>query len=394
MTDTTPNLFRRIPWPETASRPMGTPLQPSVVYASESPDMLDAQYGGTLPGYTYAREGHPNADVLATMIDRLEGAEGGLVTGSGMAAVAAVLLGLCRAGDHVVGADQLYGRSLRMMRSDLPRFGVTTSLADPTDVCAMADALRPETRLVLVEVVSNPTLRVADMAGIARLCRERGVLLAVDNTFTTPRGWRPFEHGADIVIHSVTKLLAGHSDATLGYVSARDPALRDAIRVFAVTAGLTPSPFDCWLAERGLYTFPLRYDRAEANAARLADCLAGLRGVRRVLYPLRPDHPDHNRAAALLGQRGGNMISFEIEGGREAANRLTRGAPGLAFAPTLGDVATTLSHPASSSHREIGAEARAALGISEGFFRVSVGVEEFDLLREDFTAAIAAATTG
>ena len=389
---TEPNLIRRTPWPDTASRPLGTPLQPSVVYTSESPDMLDAQYSGALPGYTYAREGHPNADVLATMIDRLEGAEGGLITGSGMAAVMAVLLGLCRAGDHVLGADQLYGRSLRMMRDDLPRFGIATSLADPTDAAAFAAALRPETRLVLVEVVSNPTLRVADMEGIARLCRERGVLLAVDNTFTTPRGWQPFAHGADVVIHSVTKLLAGHSDATLGYVAARDPALRDAIRAFAVTTGLTASPFDCWLAERGLYTFPLRYDRAEANAAQLADHLAGLPGVRRVLYPLRPDHPDHNRAAALLGGRGGNMVSFEIEGGRAAANRLTRGAAQLAFAPTLGDVGTTLSHPASSSHRGLTAEARAATGISEGFFRVSVGVEPFELLRDDFTAAIAAAS--
>jgi cystathionine gamma-synthase len=391
LTDPVPNLIRRTPWPDSASRPMGTPLQPSVVYASDSPDMLDAQYSGGQPGYTYAREGHPNADVLASMIDRLEGAEGGLITGSGMSAVAAVLLGLCRAGDHVLGADQLYGRSLRMMRDDLPRMGIATALADPTDAAAFAAALRPETRLALVEVVSNPTLRVADMEGIARVCRARGVLLAVDNTFTTPRGWRPFDHGADIVIHSVTKLLAGHSDVTLGYVATRDPSLREAIRVFAVTAGLTPSPFDCWLAERGLYTFPLRYDRAETNAARLADHLAGLPGVRRVLYPLRPDHPDHNRAVALLGARGGNMVSFEVEGGREAANRLTRGAPQLAFAPTLGDVGTTLSHPASSSHRSLTPEARAALGISEGFFRVSVGVEEFDLLREDFTAAISAA---
>ncbi len=387
----TPNLVRRTPWPESASRPVGTPIQPSVVYASDSPDALDAQYEGRAEGYTYAREGHPNADVLAAMIDRMEGAEGGLITGSGMAAVTAVLLGACRAGDHVVGGDQLYGRSLRLLRDDLPRLGIATSLADPTDAEAMAAALRPETRLVLVEVVSNPTLRVADMEGIARLCRDRGVLLAVDNTFTTPRGWQPFAHGADIVIHSVTKLLAGHSDATLGYVAARDPDLRAAIRTLAVTMGFTPSPFDCWLAERGLYSFPLRYDRAEENAARLADHIAGLPGVARVLYPLRPDHPDHNRAAGLLGDRGGNMVSFEIAGGRAAANRLTRAAPQIAFAPTLGDIGTTLSHPASSSHRGLTPEARAALGITEGFFRVSVGVEDVELLRRDFATAIAAA---
>ncbi len=389
MTDS-PNPIRRGPFPPSASRPVGTPLQPSVVYAAESPDALDAQYEGRARGYAYAREGHPNADVLAGMIDGLEGAEGGIVTGSGMAAVAAVMMGLCRAGDHVLGGDQLYGRSLRMMREDLPRLGIATDLVDPTDAGAVAAAIRPETRLMLVEVVSNPTLRVADMEGIARVCADRGVLLVVDNTFTTPRGYRPFDHGADIVVHSVTKLLAGHSDATLGYAAARDPALREAMRVFAITAGLTPSPFDCWLAERGLYSFALRYDRAEANAARLADHLASLPGVTRVLYPTRPDHPDHNRATALLGARGGNMVSFEITGGRDAANRLVRAAPQIAFAPTLGDVATTLSHPPSSSHRALTPEARAALGISEGFFRVSVGVEDIDRLLGDFTTAIAA----
>jgi cystathionine gamma-synthase len=388
------SLIRRTPWPVSASRPLGSPIQPSVVYASPDPDTLDAQYSGTTPGYTYAREGHPNADVLARKIDMLEGATGGLVTGSGMAAVTAALMGVLGAGDHVLGGDQLYGRSLRLLTHDLPRLGIATTLADLTDAGAVEAALRPGTKLILIEVVSNPTLRVADLPAIARIARERGILLAVDNTFTTPRGIRPFEHGADIVVHSVTKILAGHSDATLGYVAAKDAGIRHAIRDFAITAGLTPSPFDCWLAERGLFTFELRYDRAEANAAALAEHLAGLPGVRRVLYPTRPDHPDHNRAAALLGARGGHMVSFEIAGGRAAANRLTRAAHGIAFAPTLGDIGTTLSHPASSSHREVAAEARAAAGITEGFFRVSVGVEEIGLLTEEFGAAIAAAAAG
>jgi cystathionine gamma-synthase len=328
------------------------------------------------------------------MIDELEGVTGGIVTGSGMAAVTAALLGVLRAGDHLIGGAQLYGRSLRMLTQDLPRLGIATSLADPTDAGAVAAAIRPETRMILIEVVSNPTLRVADLAGIARLAKARGLLLVVDNTFTTPRGIRPFAHGADIVLHSVTKILAGHSDATLGWVAARDPGLAEAMRVFAVTTGLTASPFDCWLAERGLYTFPLRYDRAEANAAALADHLAGLPGVETVLYPTRPDHPDHDRARALLGGRGGHMVSFRLRGGREVANRLTRAAPRLAFAPTLGDVATTLSHPASSSHRSQSAEARAANGITEGFFRVSVGIEPIEALKAEFTAAIAAAVGG
>ncbi len=384
-------LLRGLPWPDSTSRPLGSPIQPSVVYASDSPDALDAQYEGRAQGYTYAREGHPNADTLAARIDGLEGAEGGIVTGSGMAAVTLALLGACGAGDHVLGGDQLYGRSLRLMTEELPRLGIETSLADPTDSAAIAAALRPNTRLVLIETVSNPTLRIADLAGIAALCRARGILLAVDSTFSTPRALRPLEHGADLVIHSVTKLLAGHSDATLGYLAARDPDLRARLRVCAVTMGLTPSPFDCWLAERGLLSFALRHDRAEANAARLADHLAGLPGVRRVIYPGRADHPDHARAQTLLGPRGGTMLSFEIAGGRAAANALTRAASQIAFAPTLGDIGTTLSHPASSSHRALSHEARAAIGISEGFFRVSAGVEEGDWLAAQFTAAIAAA---
>jgi cystathionine gamma-synthase len=278
-------IVRRRALVEGVSRPVVTPIQPSVVYASPSIDMLHAQYEGRETGYTYAREGHPNATLLAEKVDALEGAEGGLVTGSGMAAVSAALMGVLKAGDHVIGANQLYGRSLRLMNQDLARFGIGTSLADPTDVEAMRAAIRPETRMILVEVVSNPTLRVADMEGIAALAQDAGVILAVDNTFTTPRAWRPFEHGADIVIHSITKLLAGHSDVTLGYVAARDPAMRRAIYDFAVTIGLTPSPYECWLAERGMYTFPLRYDRAEANAKALADHLAGIRRSRACFIP-------------------------------------------------------------------------------------------------------------
>ena len=208
------SLIRPVPLPHSASRPVVTPLSPSVVYSSDTPDALDAQYEGRVQGYTYAREGHPNADVVARRMDALEGYENGTVLGSGMAAVSAVLLGLLKTSDHVVGGNQLYGRSLRMMAEDLPRMGITTSLADPADVDAMAAAIRPETKMILVEVVSNPTLRLADIQGLAQLARDKGVLLVVDNTFTTPRGFRPVDWGADIVIQSLTKLLAGHSDVT------------------------------------------------------------------------------------------------------------------------------------------------------------------------------------
>ncbi|MBT0956883.1 aminotransferase class I/II-fold pyridoxal phosphate-dependent enzyme [Alphaproteobacteria bacterium KMM 3653] len=381
---------RRTPWPEAAGRALATPMQPSVVYTSGSPDELDAHYEGSEQTYAYAREGHPNADVLAAKLDAMEGGQGGIVVGSGMAAITAVVLGLCQAGDHVLGGNQLYGKSLKMLGTDLPRLGIATSTADFTDVAAVEAAIRPETKLILLEVVSNPTIRVADVTGIAALAKKHGILLAVDNTFTTPRSFRPFDHGADVVIHSVTKILAGHSDATLGYACALLPEHNAALAMASSTWGLTASPFDCWIAERGLYSFDLRYDQAERNAAALADHLVGLKGVKRVLYPTRADHPDAPRGAELLGARGSHMVSFEIEGGRAEANRLVRAVPELPFAPTLGDVATTISHPCTSSHRLLSAEALAELGINEGFFRISVGIEETDMILGSFTRALEA----
>ncbi len=403
MRDDTPSrgagsIVRRTPWPQSSSAPVVTPLSPSVVYASADADHLDAQYEGGQPGYTYAREGHPNADVLARKIDWLEGVTpdmgAGLVVGSGMAAVGMMFLALLKPGDHIVAADQLYGRSLRMLSEDLPRLGYGVTFADASDADAIAAAVTEQTRIIHVETVSNPTLRIADMAGIAAVARTHGCLLAVDNTFTTPRAFRPFDHGADIVVHSVTKLLAGHSDVTLGYVAARTQELMAAITTSAITFGATPSPFDCWLAERGLHTFELRYDQAERNAAELAEFLCDAPGVRRVLFPGRADHPDARHRAGVLGNRTANMVSFELEGGRAEANDFVRAATQIPFAPTLGDVATTLSHPASSSHRALTPDARAALGITEGFFRVSVGVEDIELLKSEFAVALRAATAG
>jgi len=384
--------------PASASRPVVPPLHPSVVYASPSADALDAQYDGRLAGYTYAREGHPNADMLAEKIDWLEGGEGGLVTGSGMAALSAMFLGLLSRGDHVLAGDQLYGRSLRMLTQDLPRLGIETSFADAGNADAMAAALRPNTRIILVEAVSNPTLRVADMQGIAAMAARSEALLAVDNTFTTPAMFRPLESGADIVINSITKFLAGHSDVTLGYVTARDTDHRQAMRDAAVTWGLTPSPFDCWLADRGLHSFDLRFAAAERSAAAIADHLSGYipggAGIRRVLYPGRADHPDHDRAQTLFGGRYGNMVTFEITdgetaGGRDQVNAFIKAAAGIPFAPTLGDIGSTLSHPASSSHRGLSADGRAALGIGEGMFRLSVGIEPVEMLIEELDAALA-----
>lgn len=388
MTDNHRSIVRRTLWPESASSPVVPPLCPSVVYRSADADELDDQYEGRISGYTYAREGHPNASILADKIDWLEGANGGTITGSGMAAVSAALLALLKQGDHIVAGNQLYGRSLRLLSQDLPRLGVSCTFADASDAASVDAAMQPHTRLILVEVVSNPTLRVADMDAITRIARKHNALLMVDNTFTTPRAFRPFEHGADIIVHSVTKMLAGHSDVTLGYVSARDDTINQALHDCVVTWGLTPSPFDCWLAERGLNSFELRFDRAQENAVQLAGHIAGIEGVEAVIYPGRPDHPDHKLAEALLNGNYGNMVSFRLSGDRRRINAFARAAAPIPFAPTLGDIGTILSHPASSSHRALTVEQRAGLGITEGFIRVSVGVEDIQLLKRDLSAAI------
>ena len=349
---------------------------------------MNGVYEGQEQGFTYAREGSPNAELLAAKIAALEGADSGLITSSGMSAVGAIVLGLLKAGDHIVASNQLYGRTLRLVSQELPRLGFATDLVDATNVAVVEGAIGPKTRLVLVEVVSNPLLRVVDIAALADVTRSRGVLLVVDNTFPTPLALRPLSHGADVVFHSITKMLAGHSDVTLGAVcTSREltTPIRDAI----VTWGLNGSPFDCWLAERGMNTLELRVARANANAAALAGFLGAQSAVERVFYPGRPDHPDHAVARKLFGDQYGNMVTFELTGGRDAVNRFMRRLDSIPFAPTLGDVSTIISHPAVTSHRGLTADAREALGIREGTIRVSVGVEELSLLQDEFRAALA-----
>tara|TARA_B100000963_G_scaffold269702_1_gene237863 strand:- start:349 stop:1182 length:834 start_codon:yes stop_codon:yes gene_type:complete len=266
------------------------------------------------------------------------------------------------------------------MREDLPRFGIQTSFADPTNIESVKSEIRRNTKMILIECVSNPTLRVADIEGISNLCKRNNILLAVDNTFTTPACIKPFEYGADFVIHSITKLLSGHSDTTLGYVSSKNQNKMEAIYNFSVSIGATPSPFDCWLAERGLATFELRFEKAQKNAQILAEALKKNSKVKKVLYPNMSDHPDITLAKQLLKGNGCNMVSFEIGDNRIDANKFIENIEGIAFAPTLGDIGTTISHPGSSSHRYLDLSARKVLGISEGFFRVSVGLEDPDEL--------------
>jgi len=381
------SVVRRTAWPESKTAPLVPPLCPSVVYVARDADEMNRVYEGEEAGFTYAREGNPNAELLAKKIAGLEAADACFITNSGMSACSAIALGLLKAGDHLVAGNQLYGRTHRLVSRELTRFGVQTDLVNASDSAAVEAAIRPNTRMILVEVVSNPLLRVADIEALGRIARTRGVLLAVDNTFPTPLVLRPLALGASLVIHSVTKMLAGHSDVTLGAVcSSREHAV--AIRDTIVTWGLNASPFDCWLAERGMNTLELRVARATANAAALADFLAGHRAVHRVIYPGRPEHPDHAVARRLLGNQFGSMVSFELNGGRESVNRFMRALTSIPFAPTLGDVSTIVSHPAVTSHRGLTPAERESLGIREGLIRVSVGIEELALLKTEFRRAL------
>jgi cystathionine gamma-synthase len=384
------SVVRRTEPAASVTSPLVPPLVTSAVYRASDPDQMDRVYEGKDPGFTYAREGNPNADLLARKIAALERAEDCVITCSGMSAAAAVLLGLVKAGDHMVAGNQLYGRTHRLVSRELTRLGVETTLVDASIASAVEVALRPTTRMILVEVVSNPLLRVADIEGLARIARERGVLLAVDNTFPTPLALQPLDHGANVVLHSVTKMLAGHSDLTLGAVCG-PRSLIQPIRETIVTWGLNASPFDCWLAERGMNTLEIRLARATANAAALADLLAEQPAVRRVIYPGRADHPDHAVARRLLGAEFGTMLSFELAGGRAEVVRFFRALKNIPFAPTLGDIATMVSHPASTSHRGMTPAEREALGIGDGLVRVSVGIEAMETLRDEFVQALIAA---
>jgi cystathionine gamma-synthase len=383
------SVVRRTPFPRSATTPLVPPIVASAVFVARDADHMNNVYEGQEQGFTYAREGSPNAELLAAKIAALEGAECGVVTSSGMSAVSAIVLGLLKAGDHIVAGNQLYGRTLRLVSQELPRLGFATDLVDATDVAAVERAIRPNTRLLLVEVVSNPLLRIPDVAALSAVARARGVLLVVDNTFPTPLAFRPLSIGAHVVFHSITKLLAGHSDVTLGAVcGARE--LTAPIRDAVVTWGLNGSPFDCWLAERGMNTLELRVARGSESAAALADFLGRQPVVRRVFYPGRADHPDHAVATRLFGGQFGNMVTFELAGGRDTVNRFMQALRSIPFAPTLGDVSTMISHPAVTSHRGLSAADRDALGIREGTIRVSVGVEAFPLLEDEFRTALAA----
>ncbi len=355
------------------TRPLAPSLHPAAVYALPDLDALEAVSAGA-PGFIYARDGHPNAARLGEQLAALEGGTWGVVTGTGMGALVAAVLGCVSAGDWVVAADRLYGKTATLLHTEFARFGVATTAADATDLDAFRTALAAgPVRAVLVETVSNPLCRLTDIAAVAELAHAAGARLIVDNTFATPALCRPLRLGADLVMESLTKLIGGHSDLTLGVLAGRDPALN--VAGLVSTWGLTAGPFDCWLAERSLATLALRASAACATAAAVADWLAVQPGVVAVHYPGRPDHPDHALASRQLTGGFGHMLAFELAGGRDAVNRFLRAAPGVPFAPSLGHFTTTVSYPAGTSHRDLSDADRARQGITPGLVRLSAGCE-------------------
>lgn len=362
--------------------PLTPPLYQSSVYALPDLDALDRILNAQEPGYIYARDGHPNARHLAELLAVWEGAPWGVITGSGMAAISAIFLATLQQGQKVVASTRLYGRTVQLLQQELTRFGVETVWVDTGDLQEVAEALASGARLLFVETMSNPLLHVVDIKKLAKLARQVGCLLVVDNTFATPVLTKPLELGADIVMESLTKMIAGHSDVTLGLVCGKDKELLPQINAAVSIWGLASNPFDCWLAERGLTTLSLRMKTACANALQLADWLVDQKGVERVVYPGRADHPDHELAKKVLQGGFGHMLCFDLAGGRQAVNRFLKKAPGIPFSPSLGHTTTTLSHPGTTSHRYVSAADKKKQGIGDGLIRLSVGVEDLANIQE------------
>ena len=365
--------------PAKVGAPVVSPIVPSTTFygdPSGEGEVLYTRYGNG-----------PNHLSLAERLVALEGGDDAMVLASGMAAMACALLSCLRAGDHVVATHAIYGGTRVLLDRELSRLGISTTYVDMT-VDGWESAFRPETRVVLGETPSNPVLRVLDLRAISEAAHARGAVMIVDSTFASPINLRPLEHGVDLVMHSATKYLGGHSDVTAGALigsNERMAAVRDRARVW----GPVLDPHACWLLERGIKTLALRMERHNANGMAVARWAESAAGVAQVHYPGLASHPDHELARRTLDGFGG-MIGIEVEGGGEGATRFV-GALRLAkLAPSLGGVETLVSEPRHTSHVHMSAEERAANGIRDGFIRVSLGIEDAADLIADFEQALRA----
>ena len=359
--------------------PVVAPIFQSVNYMQEF---------GTEEGLRYTRYANtPNIETVQRRLALLEGAESALVLSSGMGATACAMLALLRPGDHLLTSSWIYGGTRRLFYDEFRTLGIEVTEVDPLESRSWRRGMRKETRAIFVESPVNPTCRVLDLHNAAQLAKEHGIALVVDSTFASPINFRPLEHGADVVIQSTTKFLNGHHDILGGAVMGTASYI-DEVRRKMILWGQAPDPFACWLLERGLKTLAVRVRQQNVNAQRLAEWCATRPEFARVHYPGLPDHPDHARATELLDGFGG-MMAVELTGGGAAADRFVKRLTVVKYAPSLGGVDSLVSAPRYSSHAHMSVEERAAIGIPEGFLRVSVGLEDVEDLVADFAHALA-----
>ncbi|MBI1956412.1 MAG: cystathionine gamma-synthase [Acidobacteria bacterium] len=340
---------------------------------------------GKHKGYEYSRTGNPTRTALERNMAVLEGGHSALAFASGMAAIHAVLT-LLKSGDHVVCSEGAYGGTPRLFNAVLKNFGLDFTYVDTTHAENVANELRPNTRMVFVETPTNPLMKITDLAAVAEITRPRNILLVVDNTFLSPFFQKPLQFGADIVVHSTTKYLNGHSDGVGGAVILKDAALGDRLKFIQNAAGAILGPMDSWLVLRGVKTLAVRMDRHCQNGMAIAQFLTTHPKVKAVHYPGLPSHPQHDLACKQMSGFGG-MLAFET-GSLENAKKVLKSVRLCALAESLGGVETLISHPASMTHASVPAEDRRRIGITDGLVRISVGIEDVEDLISDLEQAL------
>jgi cystathionine beta-lyase/cystathionine gamma-synthase len=370
-----------------SNAPKVLPIYQTSVFTFEDLDQLDAYYDAPKTGYIYTRFANPNHTALEQNIAQLERAENAVAAASGMAAIMAALLTFAQSGDHIVCSTEIYGGTLNLVKKELARLGIDCSFANFTNLEEIEQAIRPETKVMITETVTNPLLHVIDVKRVAALAHQHGAKLIIDNTFTTPLLIRPLELGADMVIHSATKYIGGHSDVTSGVIVGNSPSI-DRAREIVVGFGGSLSPFEAWLTLRGLKTMALRYKKQCDNAQVLAEALQTHPAIEHVYYPGLPNHPQHQLATKILADGYGAMLSFTIANDKEQTNEFMRGLQWVSFAPSLAGVETTISHPLRTSHRALTPKMQEELGIHFGLIRVSVGIEDASDLVNEFIQSL------
>ncbi|HVY05027.1 MAG TPA: O-succinylhomoserine sulfhydrylase [Burkholderiales bacterium] len=347
-----------------------------------------ARFSGEDAGMVYSRYTNPTVAALQERLAAMEGAECCLATASGMSAILACVMGLMKAGEHIVASRSIFGATVQLFGNILKRFGVETTFVSATDVAAWEGAIRPNTRLMFLETPSNPLTEISDVSALAKVARARGVLLVVDNCFCSPVLQKPLELGADIVIHSATKYLDGQGRVLGGAVLGRRDVIFEGLNGFLRSGGPTLSAFNAWVILKGLETLSLRMRAHSQSALELAEWLESHPKVERVYYPGLPSHPQH--ALALRQQKsGGGIVSFDVKGGRDEAWRVVDSTQLISITANLGDAKTTITHPASTTHGRVSPEVRQAAGIGEGLLRVAVGLEAVADIRADLARGLA-----